>query len=116
MKDIFDALIMCKQCNKEMYPSEVIKDGITIRAVQCQKCKDIIYHPADMERFKHFNNLRDKTFNVKLRVIGNSHAISIPKEIVEFMREQERMMDDMVKLCFEDMSRIRLDFGGQNGN
>ncbi len=113
-KDIFDALIMCKNCHKEMYPTEIVKDGAVFRAVQCQKCKEIIYHPSDLERFKQFNNIRDKTFNVKLRVIGNSHAISIPKEIVEFMREQDKIMDDMVSLCFEDMRKLRLEFGGHD--
>ena len=61
---------------------------------------------------EHFNGIKDKKFNVKLRMVGNSHAISIPKEIVEFMYQQERAMDNMVRLCFEDMHRLSLRFGG----
>ena len=29
------------------------------------------------------------------------------------MREQEKMMDDMVRLCFEDFGRLSLNFGEQ---
>ena len=45
-------------------------------------------------------------------MVGNSHAISIPKEIVNFIKQQEREMDTMVRLCLEDMERLSLRFGG----
>lgn len=114
MTDIFDTLILCKKCHKEMYPTEIMKEGIEIRAVQCPNCKDTVYHPADIDKLNHFRGLRGKTFNVKLRMIGNSHAISIPKEIIDFMNEQEQMMDEMVRLCFEDMRKLRIEFGGNH--
>ena len=48
-------------------------------------------------------------------MVGNSHAISIPKEIVEFINDQhkfmKRKMDDMVRLCFEDFDTLKLMFG-----
>jgi len=90
------------------------KQGSELRAVQCPKCKKQIIHPADLNAVENFKNLKDKTYNVKLRLVGNSHAISIPKEIVEFMRHQERMMDDMVRLCFEDMHHLSLNFGKED--
>ncbi len=111
MTDIFDALILCKNCHKEMFPIETTKEGILLRAVQCQKCKDVIYHPGDLERYKQFNALKGKTYNVKLRVVGNSHAVSIPKEIISFIQQQEKVMDDMVRLCFDDMKKLSLIFG-----
>jgi len=46
-----------------------------------------------------------------MRLVGNSYAVSIPKEIVSFMSEQEKIMDNMVKLCFEEMGRLSLNFG-----
>ena len=46
-----------------------------------------------------------------MRLVGNSYAVSIPKEIVLFMRHQEKAMNDMVKLCFEDFGRLSLNFG-----
>ena len=111
MKDIFDAKILCETCDKPMKKRIVEKPGATLRAIQCEKCKNLIYHPTDLEKYKQFNSLKGKTYNVKLRIVGNSHAISIPKEIISFMQEQEKTMDDMVKLCLDDMKRLSLRFG-----
>lgn len=117
MTDIFDAKISCKHCNNEMKQTIVEKNGLELRAVKCAECGDVIVHPADLNSMENFNNLRGKTFNVKLRIVGNSHAISIPKEIVTFINEQHRMMrremDDMVRLCFEDFDTLRLHFGDE---
>lgn len=113
--DIFDAQILCKQCKKEMNKTIVERDGFELRAVECSQCKQQIIHPADINGLEHFKELRNKTFNVKLRIVGNSHAISIPKEMVEFIEDQHRQMrrqmDDMVRLCFEDFDTIRVRFG-----
>lgn len=114
MTDIFDATILCKQCTQPMQQTIVEKNGLELRAVQCGQCGDVIIHPADMNNMQNFNNLRGKTFNVKLRIVGNSHAISIPKEIITFMNEQHKhmskRMDDMVRLCFEDFDRLSVRF------
>src|SRR3990167_10779523 len=118
MIDIFDATILCKNCQREMVPTSVKKEGFELRAVECPSCHDNIVHPADLNALESFNTLRSKTFTVKLRMVGNSHAISIPKEIVDFMNEMNRMhsetrsqMDDMVRLCFEDFRKLSLNFG-----
>ena len=118
MTDIFDAKIMCKNCNVEMKPVIVKKNGLELRAVECARCDDKIIHPADLNGMEKFKDLKGKTFSVKLRMVGNSHAISIPKEIVDFMNEMNRMhsetrsqMDDMVRLCFEDFRKLSLNFG-----
>ena len=112
--DIFDENIICKQCKKEMVPTEVHREGFQLRAVQCPSCESIIVHPEDTQKLYDFKQIRGKTFHVKLRVVGNSHAISIPKEIVEFIEDQHRMMsrhmDDMVRLCFEDRGKLSLNF------
>lgn len=114
MKDIFDATIICKNCNKPMISRIIEKPGAALRAVQCPECREIIYHPGDIEKYKQFNSLKGKTYNVKLRIVGNSHAVSIPKEIVDFIQQQEKIMDDMVRLCFDDMHRISLRFGNED--
>ena len=117
MTDIFDAKITCKRCNTEMNPTIVDRNGFQLRAMQCPKCHDKIIHPADMNGLQHFNDLKGRTFSVKLRMVGNSHAISIPKEIIDFINEQHRMMkremDDMVRLSFEDFRKLRLIFGDE---
>ena len=114
MKDIFDAKISCKQCETEMKPTVVEKSGLHLRAVKCPKCGEKIIHPADLNNFNHYNDLKGKTYSVKLRVVGNSHAISIPKEIVDFINETNRSMrkhmNDMVSLAFEDFGRLSVNF------
>lgn len=115
--DVFDAQIVCKQCKQEMQPSEVHREGLRVRAVECPACHEQIIHPSDLYALEHYHTLRGKTFTVKLRMVGNSHAISIPKEIVEFIEEQHRQshkqMADMVRLCFEDFRKLRLEFGNE---
>jgi len=58
--------------------------------------------------------MRGKTYNVKLRVVGNSHAVSIPKEVFDFINEMQgqvnKDMNDMVKLCFEDFGKLSMNF------
>jgi len=118
MTDIFDNKIICKNCNSIMEKTIVNRNGLELRAVECPKCHEKIVHPADLNSLEHFKDLKGKTFEVKLRMVGNSHAISIPKEIVEFMnerhREVKRQMDEMVKLCFEDFGRLSLIFDDFN--
>ena len=124
MMDIFNARILCNKCGLEMSKIEMEKNGIKVRAVECPRCHERIIHPEDKQNLEHFKDLKGKTYNVKLRIVGNSHTVSIPKEIVNFMEEMNRFngmhsrmrkhfeeMDNMVQLCFEDMGKISLNFG-----
>jgi len=93
-----------------MKKANVAKNGFVFRAVVCPKCSDKIIHPVDEQEYNRFVDLKNKEFRVKMRLVGNSYAVSIPKEIVSFMNEQEKIMDEMVKLCFEDFGRLSLNF------
>jgi hypothetical protein len=110
MTDIFDNTILCKKCNTKMQKAKILKNGFLFRAVVCPKCNEKVIHPADEAEYEKFTNLKNKEFHVKMRLVGNSYAVSIPKEIVSFMREQEKIMDDMVRLCFEDIGKLSLNF------
>jgi glutamate formiminotransferase len=92
----------------------VNKEGFILRAVKCNKCNSLIIHPKDEQEYNSFKDLKKKEYNVKMRFIGNSYAVSIPREIVNFIREQEKIMDDMVKLCFEESGKISLNFHQSN--
>ncbi|MBT4166386.1 hypothetical protein HOE04_05090 [archaeon] len=116
MTDIFSNKILCGKCNIRMTGFKINKNGFVLRAVACSKCNDKIIHPRDEMEYNDFMNLRKKEFNVKMRFVGNSYAVSIPREIVEFMKEQEDIMDDMVKLCFEEFGKISLVFGRCDGS
>ena len=133
--DIFDQKIVCKHCNKQMRPQMVEKKGMKVRSVACKKCGVEIIHPSDQVALDQYGDLKGKTFMVKLRTVGNSHAVSIPKEIVRFINETHRqmgqdmdntmrrgrirsggsrdasMIDQMVRLCFEDFGRLSMRFG-----
>ena len=108
--DLFDNTILCNKCNTRMKKADVVKHGFVFRAVVCGKCDEKIIHPVDEQEYNRFKNLKNKEFRVKMRLVGNSYAVSIPKEIVLFMNEQKKTMDEMVKLCFEDMGKLSLDF------
>ncbi len=110
MSDIFDNTILCKKCNTKMQKAKIVKNGFLFRALICPKCNEKIIHPSDEAEYNKFINLKNKEFHVKMRLVGNSYSVSIPKEIVLFMREQEKIMNDMVRLCFEDMGKLSLDF------
>ena len=108
--DIFDNTILCRKCNTKMQKAQLLKNGFAFRALVCPKCGEKIIHPSDEAEYERFTNLKNKEFHVKMRLVGNSYAVSIPKEIVSFMREQEKIMNDMVRLCFEDMGKLSLNF------
>lgn len=117
MTDIFDNPILCKNCNSRMKQTTLEKNGFFIRAVACEKCNNKIIHPSDEAEYHRFTDLKNKEFRVKMRLVGNSYAVSIPKEIVSFIKEMgehEKKMNDMVRLCFEDFGRLSLNFGDQN--
>ena len=110
MVDIFDNTILCKECNKRMRRTEIPKNGFLLRVMVCPKCDEKLIHPVDEQEYHKFINLKNKDFRVKMRIVGNSYTVSIPKEIVSFIREQEKIMDDMVRLCFEEVGRVSLNF------
>jgi len=110
--DIFNNTILCNKCGKKMQKAQVVKNGFVLRLMVCpnSECNEKIIHPVDEQEYSRFINLKNKEFHVKMRLVGNSYAVSIPKEIVSFMNEQKSIMDEMVRLCFEDFGRVSLNF------
>jgi|SRR3989344_4382657 len=115
MADIFENTILCRKCNSKMQKANITKNGFIFRAVVCPKCEEKIIHPHDADEYNRFINLKNKEFHVKMRLVGNSYTVSIPKEIVSFMNEQRKIMDEMVRLCFEDFGRLSLNFDELKG-
>lgn len=93
-----------------MEKSTVDKNGFHLRALECKKCGNKIIHPEDLKEYDEFSNLKKRNFRVKLRFVGNSYAVSIPREIIDFMQEQDKKMKEMVDLCLEEMGRVSLSF------
>ncbi len=95
-----------------MEKQNLAKNGFVLRAMVCPNCKDRVIHPVDEQEYSKFISLKNKDFRVKMRLVGNSYAVSIPMEIVSFIKQQEKIMDDMVRLCFEEAGRLSLNFNG----
>ena len=110
MEDIFNQTILCSKCGTQMKKTEIIKEGFSFRTLVCPKCNKKIIHPLDKQKYEKYINLKKKEFKVKIRLVGNSYAVSIPKEIVQFMNTQKKIMNEMVKLCFEEMDKLSLNF------
>ena len=114
--DIFDNSILCKNCNERMQKIKFIKNGFAFRAVRCMKCGNQIIHPDDKQEYQKYLNLRNKRFNVKLRMVGNSYTVSSPREIVNFINEQNNIIDEMVRLSLDKMGRLSLLFNEEVKN
>ncbi|MFA5176366.1 MAG: hypothetical protein WC413_03870 [Candidatus Nanoarchaeia archaeon] len=128
MKDIFDSKVLCEKCNTLTTKKTMVKDGFQIRILECPKCGNILFHPVDVEKYNEFNRIKKKQFNVKLRMVGNSYTVSIPKEIIDFFNEEEEQKDPfeqihkkmkedmermnrMVTLAFKEANTLSLNFG-----
>ena len=47
-------------------------------------------------------------------MVGNSYTVSIPREIINFINEQDRIMDELVSLSFERMGKLSLIFNNMD--
>jgi DNA-directed RNA polymerase subunit RPC12/RpoP len=129
--DLFENTVLCKNCGKKMKPISLEKNGFRMRALKCPSCSNHIIHPIDLEEFNKFNSLKNRQFQVKLRLVGNSYTVSIPREIVNFMREEEQetnihkkmqdhmhkqmqVMEQMVTMAMEEANKIGLSFNTTN--
>ena len=108
--DIYDNPILCRKCNRRMKKITINRDNYELRAWKCPSCKIIQIHPLDEERFNNFKKLKSKHFEVKLRMIGNSFCVSIPKEIIEFEKEIQKRMNNIIKMSLETPEKLSLYF------
>jgi len=110
MQDIFDHVVLCSTCNTKTKKNYAIKDGFKLRVLECPKCSNIIYHPGDLKEYEDFKRLKERDFNVKLRMVGNSFCVSIPKELIDFHKEFEQEYNDLVRLSLEGPGKIGMFF------
>lgn len=108
MVDIFETTIICDNCNRKTTKHEIVKGGFRIRAWKCPSCKREWSHPTDKQAYDDFQRLKEKQFQVKLRMVGNSYAISIPHEIIEFEEEFNRELNKLISISMEEPGKISL--------
>jgi hypothetical protein len=108
MMDLLDNIdVLCKKCKVPMERGMGIKDGFKLRAFRCPTCKDKYFHPADLEKYQQYMAIKEREFNMKLRQIGNSFCISIPREIIRYAHVEE---NSFVSVSMEDSEKVRLVF------
>lgn len=105
MKDILQNQLVCSKCDVEMDRGYEIREGFKLRIFKCPKCSDKWYHPTDLRDFEEFKKIRQKKFQVKLRMVGNSYTVSIPKEIIEF---ENINTSKIVSMFLEEPNKIGL--------
>jgi hypothetical protein len=140
MTDLFDEMVFCSKCGKKVSRELEIKNGFKIRSIFCMNCKKRIYHPVDVEEYRKFTQLRQRPFAVKLRMVGHSYVVSIPREIIDFQEDQVKQtsandvnrdmnevrrnmertmvkqietMTKMVSMCLEAPGRLAISFNEQ---
>ena len=110
MNDLFDTTIHCDNCNKQTTKSSIEKEGFEIRIAKCPNCSKVWHHPNDLQKYNDFNKIRNKDFAVKLRLVGNSYAVSIPKEIIDSESDIQRQINKMIHLSLEEPRKISIYF------
>lgn len=107
MRDIYETTMLCDKCQKETQKSTVERDGFSLRTWHCFSCGEKWYHPSDLEEYQRFMKLKERDFHVKLRSVGNSWIVSIPKEIIRF---QEITATKVVNLQMDEPGKVILRF------
>ena len=113
MKTTRDAQILCSSCNSKTQEKIHINKGYKLRFHECINCKEKYYNPLDLKQFKEFQNIRNKRFQVKLRMVGNSFSVTIPREIIEFeerFAQIEKEVNQMLRLHLEEPGKVSLRF------
>ena len=90
MADIFENTLICENCDKKTERLQLVRDGFQLRMWKCPGCHKEWMHPADQQDYENFKRLKGKTFAVKLRLVGNSYTVSIPREIIDFEEEMQK--------------------------
>ena len=108
MADIFETTIFCEDCNRKTAKNEIFRNGFRIRSWECPSCRKTWYHPADKQEYDEFQKLKQKQFQVKLRMVGNSYAISIPREIIDFEEEFNRELNELISISMEEPGKVSL--------
>ena len=108
MSDLFDHPVLCTQCNQLMHRENTLQEGFPLRLWECSPCSTRVFHPGDLQDYQAYQRLHQQQFQVKLRRVGNSFCVSIPKELIDY--HQERKFQQVVRLHLEHPGKINVIF------
>ena len=104
-KDVWSAIVFCDTCKSKTNKGKIKKQGFAIRFWKCSSCGKQWFHPIDSNKFLQWKKLKKLQFRVKLRQVGNSYIVSIPKEIVKF---EELALGKEIQWTFKDAETLLL--------
>jgi len=107
MVDIYDNTILCNKCDNKLHKAYAIRNGIKLRAWYCPNCNEQIVHPQDETLHRQFLDLCKREFEVKLRQVGNSWSVSIPKEIIKFQEVKETKI---IRMSMDEPGKLSIFF------
>ncbi len=107
MADIYDTTLLCDECKTQLQKSFTIKNGFKMRSWHCPKCNKQWIHPKDEEEYKQYIELKRREFEVKLRQVGNSWSVSIPKEVIRF---EEVTKTEIVRMSMDEPGKLTIFF------
>jgi len=110
MSDIFNAKVLCNECNTRMEKTSTVREGFNVRALACPDCGKHYLHPEDEYKLEQFSKLRNKHFQVKLRMVGNSYTVSIPREIIDYQDEIQKRLNRVLLLALEEPEKLSIFF------
>lgn len=105
--DIYDNTILCGKCEEKLEKAFAVRNGFKLRAWYCPNCKQQTIHPQDEELHKQFLELQKREFEVKLRQVGNSWAVSIPKEIIRFQAVKTKKI---IRMSMDEPGKLSIFF------
>ncbi|MBS3128524.1 hypothetical protein J4410_05235 [Candidatus Woesearchaeota archaeon] len=80
----FDQVKLQCSCGSRMRKMTTSLKGISVRGWECEKCHEEMIHPEDAQKVLEIEKARKKNLlTVKLRKVGKSNVITVPKIIME---------------------------------
>lgn len=76
-----------------------------VRGWACKKCKKEYIHPEDSLKISKIEALKKSGIKVKVRTVGQSLVITLPKVIVELYGLER---GEMVELTPENLNKIKI--------
>lgn len=73
------------QCRGNMKKIQTDLKGIPVRGWSCNRCGEVLIHPKDADMaVSLYNAKKRKELEVKVREVGDSQVVTIPKIIREY--------------------------------
>lgn len=88
--DELDKIEIVCHCGGKTKRIETSWEGFPVRAWKCGRCGEEIFHPLDAQRALTIAKaIKNKEFEVKIRKVGKSLTMTIPRRLAEMFGLKE---------------------------